>query len=232
MYVCGKNVVREYLNSDEKIKGAIVFENFNDEEILKKLRLKTNNIKYVRKQEIDRMTKENHQGIMLNVEDFEYADLDELKKEDALVVILDHIEDPHNFGAIIRTCEAAGVTGIIIPKNRCVEVNATVIRTSVGASKYVPIVEVTNLTNTINELKKDGFWVVGTDMDGTNYTEIDYKGKTCLIIGNEGNGMSRIVRDNCDFIATIPMNGKINSLNASVAAGIVIYEAVKVRNEL
>lgn len=232
MYVCGKNVVREYLNSDEKIKGAIVFENFNDEEILKKLRLKTNNIKYVRKQEIDRMTKENHQGIMLNVEDFEYADLDDLKKEDALVVILDHIEDPHNFGAIIRTCEAAGVTGIIIPKNRCVEVNATVIRTSVGASKYVPIVEVTNLTNTINELKKDGFWVVGTDMDGTNYTEIDYKGKTCLIIGNEGNGMSRIVRDNCDFIATIPMNGKINSLNASVAAGIVIYEAVKVRNEL
>ena len=232
MYVCGKNVVREYLNSDERIKGAIVFENFNDEEILKKLRLKTNNIKYVRKQEIDRMTKENHQGIMLNVEDFEYADLDDLKKEDALVVILDHIEDPHNFGAIIRTCEAAGVTGIIIPKNRCVEVNATVIRTSVGASKYVPIVEVTNLTNTINELKKDGFWVVGTDMDGTNYTEIDYKGKTCLIIGNEGNGMSRIVRDNCDFIATIPMNGKINSLNASVAAGIVIYEAVKVRNEL
>ena len=232
MYVCGKNVVREYLNSDEKIKGAIVFENFNDEEILKKLRLKTNNIKYVRKQEIDRMTKENHQGIIINVEDFEYADIDDLKKDDALVVILDHIEDPHNFGAIIRTCEAAGVTGIIIPKNRCVEVNATVIRTSVGASKYVPIVEVTNLTNTINELKKDGFWVVGTDMDGTNYTEIDYKGKTCLIIGNEGNGMSRIVRENCDFIATIPMNGKINSLNASVAAGIVIYEAVKVRNEL
>ena len=232
MYVCGKNVVREYLNSDEKINGAIVFENFNDEEILKKLRLKTNNIKYVRKQEIDRMTKENHQGIIINVEDFEYADIDDLKKDDALVVILDHIEDPHNFGAIIRTCEAAGVTGIIIPKNRCVEVNATVIRTSVGASKYVPIVEVTNLTNTINELKKDGFWVVGTDMDGTNYTEIDYKGKTCLIIGNEGSGMSRIVRENCDFIATIPMNGKINSLNASVAAGIVIYEAVKVRNEL
>ena len=232
MYVCGKNVVREYLNSEEKIKGAIVFENFNDQEILKKLRLKTNNIKYVRKQEIDRMTKENHQGIIINVDDFKYSDLDDLKKENALIVILDHIEDPHNFGAIIRTCEAAGVTGIIIPKNRCVEVNATVIRTSVGASKYVPIVEVTNLTNTINELKKDGFWIVGTDMDGTNYTKIDYKGKTCLIIGNEGNGMSRIVRDNCDFIATIPMIGQINSLNASVAAGIVIYEAVKVRNEL
>lgn len=232
MYVCGKNVVKEYLNTNEKIEGAIIFENFNDEDILKKINLKTNNIKYVKKQEMDRMTKENHQGIMLKIEDFKYADIDEIKKDNALVVILDHIEDPHNFGAIIRTCEAAGVTGIIIPKNRCVEVNSTVIRTSVGASKYVPIVEVTNLTNTINELKKNGFWIVGTDMDGTDYTKIDYKGKTCLIIGNEGSGMSRIVRENCDYIATIPMNGKINSLNASVAAGIVIYEAVKGRNEL
>src|SRR5574344_2416147 len=232
MYICGKNVVKEYLSTNEKINSAIVFENFNVEDILKKLRLKTNNIKYAKKIELDRMTKENHQGIILSVDDFEYSDFDDLNRDNALVVILDHIEDPHNFGAIIRTCEAAGVTGIIIPKNRCVEVNATVIRTSVGASKYVPIVEVTNITNTINELKKEGFWIVGTDMDGTDYTKINYKGKTCLIIGNEGNGMSRIVRENCDFIATIPMNGKINSLNASVAAGIVIYEAIKGRNEL
>ena len=181
------------------------------------------------------MTKENHQGIILNVKDFEYSDISVLtEKENALVVMLDHIEDPHNFGAIIRTCEAAGVDGIIIPKNRCVDVNATVIRTSVGASKYVPIVQVTNISNAIRDLKKQGFWVIGTDMDGTNYTKLDYKGKTCLIIGNEGNGMARIVTENCDFIATIPMNGKINSLNASVAAGIVIYEAIKNRgiNEL
>ena len=232
MYICGRNVCREYLNTDEKINGAIVYENFNEEDILKKLRLKTNNIRYVKKQEIDRMTKENHQGIILNVDDFKYATLDDIETDDALIVILDHIEDPHNFGAIIRTCEAAGVTGIIIPKNRSVDVTPTVIRTSVGASRFVPIVQVTNLMNTINELKKKGFWIVGTDMDGTPHTKIDYKGKTCLIIGNEGNGMSRIVRENCDFIATIPMYGQINSLNASVAAGVVIYEAVRVRNEL
>lgn len=232
MYVCGRNVAKEYLASEEEIKGAILLENFDDQEILKRLRLKTNNIRYTKRPELDRISNGNHQGIILNVADFEYASLDDLIKDDALIVLLDHIEDPHNFGAIIRTCEAAGVTGIIIPKNRCVEVNPTVIRTSVGASKYVPIAEVTNLMNTINDLKKKGFWFIGTDMDGTDYTKIDYKGKTCLIIGNEGNGMSRIVKENCDFIATIPMNGKINSLNASVAAGIVIYEAIKGRNEL
>ena len=229
MYVCGKNVAREYLNSNEKILGAYLLENYNEQDILSKLRSKTNNIKYVKRNELDRMTRENHQGIILKVEDFNYSDIDVLKQDDALIVILDHIEDPHNFGAIIRTCEAAGVTGIIIPKNRCVEVNATVIRTSVGATKYVPIVMVTNITNTINELKKDGFWIVGTDIDGEDYTKIDYKGKTCIVIGNEGYGMSDLVRKNCDFIATIPMKGQINSLNASVASGVIIYEAVRQR---
>lgn len=231
MYVCGKNVAKEYLNSNENINGAYLLDNFNDLDILSELRKRTNNIKYVKRVELDRMTRENHQGIILKVDDFNYATLDMIMKDNALIVILDHIEDPHNFGAIIRTCEAAGVTGIIIPKDRCVEVTPTVIRTSVGASKYVPIVQITNVTNTMNELKKNGFWIVGTDMDGEDYTKIDYKGKTCIVIGNEGSGMSDLVRKNCDFIATIPMNGKINSLNASVAAGIVIYEAVKVRSE-
>ena len=176
------------------------------------------------------MTKENHQGIILKVNDFKYSDLDSFTKKDySLVVLLDHIEDPHNFGAIIRTCEAANVDGIIIPKNRSVDVNSTVIRTSVGATKYVPVAQVTNIKSTIDKLKKDGYWIVGTDMNGTNYSQIDYKGKTCIIIGNEGSGMARIVRENCDFIAEIPMKGKINSLNASVAAGIIIYEAVKQR---
>ncbi|HPF82744.1 MAG TPA: 23S rRNA (guanosine(2251)-2'-O)-methyltransferase RlmB [Bacilli bacterium] len=233
MRICGKNVAKEYLNTNEKINSAIVFENFNDEDLLNKLKKKTNNIKFVKKFELDRITKENHQGIILNIDDYKYSNLDELlKDENPLIVILDHIEDPHNFGAIIRTCEAANVTGIIIPKNRCVDVNETVIRTSVGASKYVKIVEITNIVNTIKELKSKGFWIVGTDMDGQDYSSIDYKGKTCVIVGNEGSGMSRIVRENCDFIATIPMNGKINSLNASVAAGIIIYEAVRIRNEL
>lgn len=230
MYICGKNVAREYLESNEKVRKVFLAKNYNDNEIIKKINSKHLNVEYVEKHVLDKLTKENHQGIVLSVPDFEYSTIDDfIHKDDALVLILDHIEDPHNFGAIIRTAEAAGVDGIIIPKNRSVDVTSTVIRTSVGASKYVPIAQITNLSNTIKELKKNGFWVVGTDMDGTNYDEIDYKGKTCIIIGNEGSGIGHLVRENCDFIASIPMNGKINSLNASVAAGIIIYEAVKVR---
>ena len=143
-----------------------------------------------------------------------------------LVVILDHLEDPHNFGAIIRTCEAASIKSIIIPKDRSVRVNGTVMKTSVGALENVNICMVTNLVNTIKELKKNGFWIIGTDMEGTNYKDIDYKGKIAIVIGNEGHGLSRLTKDNCDFIAKIPMYGKVNSLNASVAAALVIYEAV------
>lgn len=230
MYICGRNVAKEYLLNNEIINNIYLQENFSDQEILRLIEKKKYNVKIVKKYELDKMTKENHQGIILKVNDFKYSDLDSFtKKDDSLVVLLDHIEDPHNFGAIIRTCEAANVDGIIIPKNRSVDVNSTVIRTSVGATKYVPVAQVTNIKSTIDKLKKDGYWIVGTDMNGTNYSQIDYKGKTCIIIGNEGSGMARIVRENCDFIAEIPMKGKINSLNASVAAGIIIYEAVKQR---
>lgn len=230
MYICGRNVAKEYLINNEIINNIYLQENFSDQEILRLIEKKKYNVKIVKKYELDKMTKENHQGIILKVNDFKYSDLDSFtKKDDSLVVLLDHIEDPHNFGAIIRTCEAANVDGIIIPKNRSVDVNSTVIRTSVGATKYVPVAQVTNIKSTIDKLKKDGYWIVGTDMNGTNYSQIDYKGKTCIIIGNEGSGMARIVRENCDFIAEIPMKGKINSLNASVAAGIIIYEAVKQR---
>lgn len=230
MYICGRNVAKEYLLNNEIINNIYLQENFSDQEVLRLIEKKKYNVKIVKKYELDKMTKENHQGIILKVNDFKYSDLDSFtNKDDSLVVLLDHIEDPHNFGAIIRTCEAANVDGIIIPKNRSVDVNSTVIRTSVGATKYVPVAQVTNIKSTIDKLKKDGFWIVGTDMNGTNYSQIDYKGKTCIIIGNEGSGMARIVRENCDFIAEIPMKGKINSLNASVAAGIIIYEAVKQR---
>ena len=230
MYICGRNVAKEYLINNEIINNIYLQENFSDQEILRLIEKKKYNVKIVKKYELDKMIKENHQGIILKVNDFKYSDLDSFtKKDDSLVVLLDHIEDPHNFGAIIRTCEAANVDGIIIPKNRSVDVNSTVIRTSVGATKYVPVAQVTNIKSTIDKLKKDGYWIVGTDMNGTNYSQIDYKGKTCIIIGNEGSGMARIVRENCDFIAEIPMKGKINSLNASVAAGIIIYEAVKQR---
>lgn len=233
MYICGKNVAREYLQEDNKIEQALLYTNFNDKELEDLLKEKKINIKYLDKRELDRLTSENHQGIVLKIEDFKYDSLEKiLKNENPLLVMLDHIQDPHNFGAIIRTCEAAGVDGIIIPKDRSVGVNPTVIRTSVGASKHISIVLVTNLVQTIKELKELGFWFFGTDMNGEDYSKLDYKGKTCLIIGSEGTGMSKLVRDNCDFIATIPMNGKINSLNASVATGIIVYGAVRNRNEL
>ena len=224
MYVYGKNVAEEILKDKTKIKKVYISENFNDTNITNKIQ--NLDVKVLPKKELDRMIKENHQGIIFEIKDYEYAELDELiKLENPLIVILDHIVDPHNLGAIIRTCEAAGVDGIILPKDRSVSVNGTVMKTSVGTLENVKISMVTNLTNTIKKLKKMGFWFIGTDMEGTNYKELDYKGKTCIIIGSEGFGMSRIVKNECDFIATIPMKGKVNSLNASVAAGIIIFEA-------
>ncbi len=230
MYIYGKNVAIETLRNRQPIKKAYIYRNFQDKNIISELQKRNIPIKFVDKFELDKLAKGNHQGIILSIPDYEYTPLDELlKKENALLVILDHLEDPHNLGAIIRTCEAAGVDGIILPKNRSVDVNSTVMRTSVGALDYVKIAQVTNLVGTMKELKENGFWIVGTDMDGSDYQEIDYRGKTAIVIGNEGNGMARLVKENCDFIATIPMNGKINSLNASVAAGIIIYEAISKR---
>ena len=228
MIVYGKNVAKEILNNKKEIKKIYLSDNFNDEEILNKI--KNLKITILSKKEMDKMVKENHQGIILEINDYEYASLEcILQSENPLIVILDHIEDPHNLGAIIRTGEAAGVDGIIIPKNRSVQVNSTVMKTSAGALENVKLCMVTNLANTIEKLKKQGFWFVGTDMEGTPYKDIDYSSKTCIIIGNEGFGMSRLIKEQCDFIATIPMKGKVNSLNASVAAGIIIFEAVSKR---
>lgn len=227
MYVYGKNVANEVIKNIEKIKKAYISKNFDERNITTTLNRYNINIKYMEKRDMDKLVDGNHQGIILEIEDYKYCDIDELIEEDSLIVMLDHLEDPHNFGAIIRTCEAAGVSGIIIPKDRSISVNSTVMKVSAGALEMVKIAQVTNLSQTIEYLKKQGYWIVGTDMHGTNYKDIDYKGKTVIIIGNEGKGMSNIVSKNCDFIATIPMKGNINSLNASVAAGIVIFEAVK-----
>ena len=230
MYVYGKNVACEYLNSNRKIKMALLYENFSDTNIINELKRKKIIIKYLSKYEMDKKVNGLHQGIILEVDDYKYGLLDDiLNKENAIVIMLDHIEDPHNFGAIIRTCEAGGVDGIIIPSKRSVEVNATVIKTSVGTTEKVNIIKVSNLVNTIDKLKKAGFWIVGTDMNGVDYSTIDYKGKICIICGNEGVGMSKLVRDNCDFIASIPMLGSVNSLNASVATAIILFEALKCR---
>ena len=230
MLVFGKNVALEYLYSDKKIYKVYIQNNFNDYDLINKVKHKNIRVQTLTKFDMDKKVNGLHQGIILDVEDYKYADIyDFINDEDSLIVMLDHIEDPHNFGAIIRSCEAAGVDGIIIPTDRSVEVNSTVIKTSVGTTEKMKIARVTNLNNTIKLLKDKGYWIFGTDMDGTDYTKLDYKGKTCIICGNEGSGMSKLVSENCDFIASIPMKGEVNSLNASVATAIIIFEALKQR---
>ena len=225
MHVYGKNVAKELLQNPKTIKKAYIYENFNDEEILDKIKRENISYKFLDKKALDKIEEGNHQGIILDIDDYKYSYLDKLLNRD-IIVILDHLEDPHNFGAIIRTCEAAGINSIIIPKDRTVKVNATVMKTSAGTLKNVDICMVSNIVNAIKTLKDNGFWIIGTDMEGTDYRKIDYKGKIAIVIGNEGKGLSRLTEENCDFIAKIPMYGKVNSLNASVAAALVIYEAV------
>ena len=230
MYVYGKNVAKELFNNNKTIYKAYLQENLKGSNIDNMLT--KNNVKtaYLSKKDLDKITKENHQGVILEIDDYNYYSLDEALKNassNPFIVILDHIEDPHNFGAIIRTCEAAKVDFIIIPKNRSASVNATVMKTSAGALSNVKIVMVTNLNNTIKKLKDSGYWIVGTDMDtNVSYDDLDYDMPICLIIGSEGFGMSKLVKDNCDFIVSIPMYGKVNSLNASVASAIIIYEVL------
>lgn len=234
MLVYGRNVAMEYLQHKKKIRKIWIQDSFNDQKILSLIQMQKITYKKCSKNELDQLANGVHQGIILEVEDYQYATLSDIIKEtnDSLLMILDHIEDPHNLGAIIRTCEAAGVDGIIIPKDRSATINATVLKTSVGTTENVKIVQVTNLVQAIIELKKEGYWIVGTDMiNSTDYRKIDYTGKVAIIIGNEGSGMSRLVRESCDFIAKIPMYGKVNSLNASVSAGIMIYEALRQKNK-
>lgn len=231
MFVYGRNVAKEILESKKSIKSVILQKGFRDKTIISLIEKRSLLVKYMDKKELEAFAKYSHQGIILDIEDFKYANLDDLIKNDnAVVLVLDHLEDPHNLGAIIRTSEAAGVDGIIIPKDRGIKVNATVMKTSAGALNNIPISIVTNLTQTIKELKKNGFWIVGTDMDGSyDYRDINYSGKIAIVIGNEGKGMSDIVKKSCDFVVNIPMYGKVNSLNASVSAGILIYEAIRNR---
>ena len=233
MYVYGKNVAKEIISNNRKIKKAYLSLNLKDSKIDEDLKSMNVAINYLNNYEMDKLEKKNHQGIILEIPDYKYLsekDMFDKMPDNPFIIILDHLEDPHNFGAIIRTCEAAGVDFIIIPKNRSVSVNSSVMKTSTGALDNVNIVEVTNLNNTINKLKKVGVWIVGTDMENSvSYETIDYKVPVAIIIGSEGFGMSNLVKKNCDFIANIPMYGKINSLNASVAAGIMIYEVIKQR---
>lgn len=233
MYVFGKNVAKELISNKRDIKKAYLSKNMIDssiDESLKKLNIK---ISYLNKNELDKMESGNHQGVILEIPDFSYlteSDMFNNMGDNPFILILDHISDPHNFGAIIRTAEAASADFIVIPKDRSVKVNSTVMKTSVGALNNVKIVQVTNINNLINKLKKKGVWVVGTDMESdVSYDSVDYNMPVALIIGSEGFGISNLVRKNCDYVVFIPMFGKINSLNASVAAGILMYEVVRQR---
>ena len=181
---------------------------------------------------LDRMANgENHQGVIAMISAYSYVSISDIisGKDNAFVIICDKITDPHNLGAIIRTANCVGADGVIIPKRDSAGVNSVVMKTSAGAVEYTPVAKVTNLASTIDELKERGFWITAADMDGQSMYDIDFKGKIAIVVGSEGKGVSRLVREKCDFIAQIPMYGEINSLNASVAAAVLMYEAVRQR---
>ena len=215
MLVYGRNVLKE-LNK-KKIRKVFI----SSKELIPYLKQENLKFDIVPKQRLDKMVSGNHQGIVIDIYDYEYFTMKDIDSD--FIVILDHLEDPHNFGAIIRTCECAGIKNIIIPKDRSVTVNDTVVKVSVGAIEHVKIIMVSNLVNAINKLKDMGYFIYAADMDGVNYKGETYPKKKALIIGNEGNGISRLVSESSDVILSIPMKGSINSLNASTSAGILIY---------
>ena len=218
MLVYGINVLKEVDN--KKIKKVYT----SRKEVVDYC--KNNKIKYEFKDNhfLNNLSKENHQGVIIDIFDYDYYTLDDL--EGNFILILDHLEDPHNFGAIIRTCAAAGITSIIIPKDRSVKVTDTVIKTSVGMINYVKIIMVNNINAAIKKLQDKGYFVYAADMYGKNYKKVDYAEKRCLVIGNEGSGVSHIVKESSDELICIPMNKNVESLNASVAAGILIFGMV------
>lgn len=229
MYIYGKNVAREKLNSNEQITKIYLSDKFSDKDIFNLIKKRKIKYSIVPTKFLDGKVDGLHQGIVIESPDVDLCDFDyvkAIKRKNPIIVMLDHLEDPHNFGAIIRTCEALGVDAIIIPKDRNVAVNATVVKTSAGAIYNMPIIAVANLLSTVNKLKDMGYWIFGTDMTGDDYSKLDYNMPVCLIIGNEGHGMSKVLKDNVDFVAKIPMIGKINSLNASVSCGIILSEIV------
>ena len=226
MKVYGKNVFNEVKTRTKDIHKIYLSKNFKDNDIINYIKDNKLPYQFMESSVLDKMVDGHHQGIVIDINDYEYASLEEVMNYKTLV-ILDHLEDPHNLGAIIRTCEAAGIKGIIIPKDRSVLVNATVMKTSAGALNYVKVAMVKNLVDTINKLKDNGYFVYAADMDGKDYKHVDYAPKSCLVIGSEGKGVASLVRKNVDEIVSLPMRGKVNSLNASVAAAILIYEVTK-----
>ena len=236
----GRNAVIEAFRSGKPIDKIFILDGCQDGPIMTiKREAKKHNvlIKYVTRDRLDQLSETGkHQGVIAYGAAYEYAEVEDIlakareKGEDPFIFILDNIEDPHNLGAIIRTANLAGAHGVIIPKNRAVGLTATVAKASAGALAYTPVAKVTNLAQTIEELKKEGIWVVCADMGGETMYKLNLTGPIGLVIGNEGSGVGRLVKDKCDFVASIPMKGDIDSLNASVAAGVLAFEIVRQRN--
>lgn len=235
----GRNAVLEAFRAGKTIDKVFLLDGCQDgpiKSILREAKKTDAIIQFVTKERLDQLSdSQKHQGVIAFAAAYEYAQVDELleiakqKGEAPFLIILDNIEDPHNLGAIIRTANVVGAHGVIIPKRRASGLTATVAKTSAGAINYTPVAKVTNITKTIQELKEKGMWFVCADMAGTSMYQLDLKGPIGLVIGNEGDGVSKLVKENCDFIASIPMKGDINSLNASVATGVMAYEILRQR---
>lgn len=238
-YIEGRNAVLEAFRSGKTIDKLYVLDGCQDgpvKSITREARKHDTIINYVTRERLEQISETGkHQGVIAVSAAYDYAEVEDMfalaekKGEPPFLIILDGIEDPHNLGAIIRTANQAGAHGVIIPKRRAVGLTPTVARTSAGAINYVPVAKVTNLSNTMKELKERGMWFVCADMDGTLMYDMDLTGPIGLVIGNEGEGVSPLVKKNCDMVASIPMKGDIDSLNASVAAGVLSYEIVRQR---
>lgn len=235
----GRNAVIEAFRSGKTIDKIYILDGCQDgpmSTIRREAKKHGTLVKYVEKDRLDQLSSTGkHQGVIAYAAAYTYAEVEDMlksareKNEDPFLILLDGIEDPHNLGAIIRTANQAGAHGVIIPKNRAVGLTAVVARTSAGALNYTPVAKVTNLSKTIEELKKEGMWFVCADMEGTRMYDLNLKGSIGLVIGGEGEGVSRLVKESCDMTAAIPMKGEIDSLNASVAAGVLAYEIVRQR---
>lgn len=236
MNIEGRNAVSEALKADTTFEALLVEKGLNHS-LVALARQKGVKVQFVDKKVLDKISvTKRHQGFIGKVTDFEYSQVEDIlslakqRGEDEFIVVLDGVEDPHNLGSILRVCECAGVHGVIIPKNRAVGVNETVIKTSAGATQHILVSRVTNLTNTIADLKKAGLWIYCADMDGEDIYKTNLTGRICLVVGGEGKGVSRLVKENCDGVVSLRLKGNVNSLNASVACGIVVYEALRQRN--
>lgn len=235
----GRNAVLEALRSGKPVDKLYVLDGCQDgpvRSIVREAKKHDTILHFVEKERLSQLSETGkHQGVIAYVASYEYAEVEDMlalakgKGEDPFLILLDNIEDPHNLGAIIRTANLAGAHGVIIPKRRAVGLTATVAKTSAGAINYTPVAKVTNLAKTMEELKKQGLWFVCADMGGVSMYDLNLTGPIGLVIGNEGEGVSRLIKEKCDFIAGIPMKGDIDSLNASVAAGVLAYEIVRQR---